>query len=191
MLPVAKPQARARTAAKPAHGAATRAESVTKPAAAGESAKQRILFQLMRTRAALHAAIHGLTAEAAAQPLGEGKWNAREVVLHLVLRDRARLREIEGALRGVRASWEGYTNEQMDRANAEGLAALGHSSWEEAVELLNSTREALLDDIGSVPEEPAEVWRAEHAFGWMLHGLPKHDAHHAEAIQRWRAEHGV
>jgi len=156
-----------------------------------ESAKQQTIFQLMRARAALLTAIHGLSAEAAERPYAEGKWSTREIVLHLVLRDRARLREMEGALLGTRASWENYSKEEMDRHNAEGLAELGDPSWDQAVELLSLTRGELLDEIESVPEEPSEVWAQEHAFGWMLYGLPKHDLHHAEVIQRWRAENGA
>ena len=75
--------------------------------------------------------------------------------------------------------------------NAEDLEPLDEVSWEEALRLLGSTRHALREALESVPEEPTEVWTPDHAFGRMLLGLPPHDIHHAEAINRWRAEQGV
>jgi hypothetical protein len=119
--------------------------------------------------------------------MGEGNWTPRETVLHLVTRDHARLREMEAALRGVRASWEGVEDEPMSRINEEALEPLRSVEWDEAVRLLHRTRENLMEAIESIPEEPAEVWSREHAFGWMLHVLPPHDLHHAEVMKRWQA----
>jgi uncharacterized damage-inducible protein DinB len=155
------------------------------------SGKQLVLFELLRARAAVLAAIQGMPAASAEQPLGEGKWSAREVVLHLVARDRVRLKEMEAALRGARASWAGVHDDEMSRLNEADLASLRSLDWEAARRLLHTTRHQLMEAIESVPEEPAEVWKPEHPFGWMLHRLPTHDHHHAEVIKRWRAERGV
>jgi uncharacterized damage-inducible protein DinB len=153
--------------------------------------KESALFELMRARAVVLAVIEGLDASSAEQPLAEGKWSAREVVLHLAARDRARLREMESILRGSPASWWAYDDDEQARDNAEAIAATNHMRWEEAVDYLLSTRRELLESLESVPEGPAEVWTPEHTFGRMVHGLPNHDRHHAEAIQRWRDEQGV
>ena len=178
------PRAVRRPARKPAPAPAF-------PQRTSASGKQLVLFELLRARAAVLAAIQGLPSGAAEQPLPPGKWNAREVVLHLVARDRVRLREMEAALRGVRVSWAGVDDEEMNRINETDLASLRHLDWEAARRLLHTTRHQLMEAVESVPEEPAEVWSQDHPFGWMLHVLPPHDRHHAEALKRWRAERGV
>ena len=160
-------------------------------ALSGASAKERVLFELRRARAAVHAAIKGLTPASAEQPLTEGGWCAREVVLHLVTRDQARLRVMEAALRGAAPSWKGIADDAMDAVNAEAQGPLAHHGWEESVRLLEQTREKLLEAVESIPDEPAEAWSPEHPFGWMLHALPPHDRHHADAIKRARSGGGA
>ena len=161
------------------------------PQTEGASDKQMVVFRLLKARAQVLAALQGLVAGAAEQPIGEGKWNTREIVLHLCCRDRARLREFEAALRGVPVSWQDLDDEDMARVNAADIRAISQLAWDEALRLLHSTRQSLMDAIDGVPEEPAEPWSPEHPFGWMLHALPPHDQHHAEIIKQWRAEAGA
>jgi hypothetical protein len=161
------------------------------PQREGASPKQMALFEMIRARAVLLAAVHGLPPAAADQPMGEGKWSVRETVLHLVTRDQARLRESEATLHGQPASWKDVHDPEMGAVNRESMAALLHHGWDDALRLLHRTRELLMEELESVPEEPAEVWSAEHPFGWMLHALPPHDRHHAEVIKRWRATRGI
>jgi hypothetical protein len=197
-----------RTAPKPAAKAAARpALRVVRPARAvrrakpspakqttsfpqrgGASPKQLVLFELIRARAALLSAIHGLSPASANEPMGQGLWTVREVVLPLVTRDKARLRESESTLHGQPASWKGIVEPAMGQLNAELMAPLRTLDWEEAVRALHRVREQLIEEIESVPEEPAEIWSPEHPFGWMLHALPPHDRHHADSIKRWRLE---
>ena len=157
----------------------------------GASTKQLLMFELVRGRTAFAAAIQGMLPSSAERPLGEGKWSAREIVLHLASRDRIRLREMEAALRGLEPSWRGITDVEQSMINEQDLAALRHLSWDDAVRLLHATRQELMDSIESVPDQPAEVWTVEHPFGWMMHRLPAHDRHHADAIKTWRTESGV
>jgi hypothetical protein len=161
------------------------------PQTEGASDKQLIVFRLLKARARVLAALQGLVAGAAEQPIGEGKWNTREIVLHLCCSDRVRLREFEAALRGVPVSWQDLDDEDMARVNATDIRAISHLGWEEALRLLHSSRQSLMDAIDGVPEDPPEVWSADHPFGWMLHALPPHDQHHAERIKQWRAEAGA
>ena len=161
------------------------------PQTEGASDKQMVVFRLIKARAQLMASLQGLIAGAAEQALGEGKWNTREMVLHLCCRDRVRLREFEAALRGVTVSWKGLDEGEQARINAADLQPISHLAWDEALRLLVSTRQSLMDAIEGVPEEPAEVWSPAHPFGWMLQGLPSHDQHHAEIIKQWRAEVGA
>ena len=159
------------------------------PQRAEASAKQLVLFELMRARATFLSAIQGLVA--ASDPIAPGKWSPREIVLHVVTRDLARLRELETTLRGVPASWKDLQEGDWARVNEENLAPLRHHDWDEALRLLNRTRQQLIEELESVPEEPSEPWSPEHAFGAMLAGLPPHDRHHAEQIKRWRASRGA
>ena len=180
-----------RKAAKKAAGKSAKPASRAFPQIDGASLKQMIVFQLLKSRAQVLAALQGLVAGTAEQPLGEGKWNTREIVLHLCCRDRARLREFESALRGVPVSWQGLDDRAMARVNAAEVEPILHLAWDESLRLLHSTRQSLMDAIDGVPEEPADVWSPEHPFGRMLNRLPPHDQHHAEIVKRWRAESGA
>jgi hypothetical protein len=150
-----------------------------------------VLFELVRARAAVLGAIQGLTAGSANQPMAQGKWSVRETVLHLVTRDQARMREGEAALRGQNASWKGVKDPEMSAINSDLMAPLRALDWDEALRLLHRTRDLLMEELESVPDEPADVWSPDHPFGWMLQALPPHDRHHAEVIKRWRADHGA
>jgi uncharacterized damage-inducible protein DinB len=176
--------ARKRRAARPAPAPAF-------PQTVGAPARSQLMFRMVKARASVLAAVQGLGAAAAERPHGEGKWNTRETLLHLVTRDRARLREMEAALRGVRPSWEGWDPERQARVNEEDLAPLRSTSWDDTLKLLLITRQELMEAVESIPEEPAEVWGEEHPLGWMFQRLPAHDLHHAESIKRWRTEQGA
>lgn len=160
------------------------------PQRAGASPKQLFLFELMRARATLLSALQGL-ASGTSDPIAPGKWSPREIVLHIVTRDQARLREWETTLRGTPHSWRTAQEHDWARINEENLAPLRHHDWDEALRLLNRTRQQLIEELESVPEEPSERWSEQHAFGAMLVGLPPHDRHHADQIKRWRASRGA
>jgi hypothetical protein len=181
-------------AAAPAPRRRPRAAHATAPSfpqRAGASVKQIVLFELLRARAAVLGAVQGLTGGLAERPMAPGKWSVRETVLHLISRDQARLREMEAALAGVPASWEPLGDAPMAKVNETTLASLRHHAWDDALRLLHATRQSLLEALESVPDEPAEIWKEEHAFGWMFQRLPAHDRHHAEIIKQWRAKSGA
>jgi hypothetical protein len=159
------------------------------PQAVGASVRDGLLFRMVKARAAVLAAIQGMSAATAERPLGEGKWSTRETILHLVIRDQARLREMEAALRGIRPSWDGLDPHRQAALNEEDLAPLRRLSWEDAVRLLHTTRQELMEAVESI-EEPAEIWDESHPLGWMFQRLPNHDLHHADTIKRWRTEQG-
>jgi hypothetical protein len=161
------------------------------PQTVGASAKHQLLFRMVKARALVLAAIQGMSAAAAERPLGEGKWSTRVTILHLVTRDRARLREMEAALRGTRPSWDGSDDARQARANEEDLSTLRLLPWEDSVRLLLATRQQLMEAVESIPEEPADVWDDGHPLGWMFQRLPPHDLHHADIIKRRRTEHGA
>lgn len=149
--------------------------------------KAALLAALAVARADVHDAIRGLSAAEAERPMGEGKWSAREVILHLGIRDRVRLEEWNAALAGRPVSWQPLDKHAMVKVNRETLEPVASLEWDTAVRVMDETRRALLEKIEAVPDEPREKWRTEHAFGWMLDALPRHDHHHAQGIRSWRA----
>lgn len=156
------------------------------PQRAGASAKELLLFELQRARVGLLAAVKGLPAHRADQPWAPGKWSPREIVLHCAVRDRVRLDEFDAALAGRPVSWAGVEGAEMAARNEAHLSELRSLSWEDALRLLQTTRDALMHRLLAVPAEPAETWSERHAFGAMLHMLPPHDRNHAEQIKAAR-----
>lgn len=153
--------------------------------------RARIISALATARAGLTEAIGGLTPREAEKPMGPGKWNIRETVLHLVARDRARLAEMDAAVTGTEASWRVHGPEDYARLNAEELAPLRGQTWDQALALLDATRRELQERLALVPEEPLAQWQPAHPLGWMMEALHQHDQHHAQAIRRWRSANGI
>jgi hypothetical protein len=155
----------------------------------GASPKQRLLFDLLRARTAVKAALAGLTAGSANEPIAPGKWSAREAVLHLVTRDQVRLDEMETVLRGTPASWEGAQPADWARINAATMAPIHHLPWDDTLRLLDRTRQRLIEALEGVPEDP-EIWDESHAFGRMFREFHRHDLHHADILKAWRTHRG-
>ena len=181
-----------RSTAKRAPAKRARAAAAAKPQPAfavqraGATSREQLLFEMARARATVKAAIQGLTAYHAMQPIAPGKWSCLEIVLHLSERDRVRLEEFGRTLAGLPRSWAGIADPAMAAVNEAHLAPLRAHTWDEAIRRLDSLREELLLRISEVPALPDDVWQRGHAFGDMLWGLPEHDRHHAEQIKRAR-----
>ena len=202
--PVAKPAAklarkvagRKAPARKPAKAAAAKRPAAPKrevrPAFAAQrsqaSVKDLILFEMQRARVTVHAALQGVTGGSADRAVRGGGWTIREVVLHLVARDKVRLEELGRTLGGQPASWAGLDHDEMASVNEWHLGELRHLDWDAALRLLQTKRDELVAALVAVPAVPAEVWSPEHPFGRMLHALPEHDRHHAAQIKRVRIE---
>lgn len=211
--PTPKPAAPKRTTARRKPGLPTGSKRATKPraaarrpalavvrrrvpppppfsgATAGASAKELALFELVRARVALAAAIQGMDARSAETPTAPGKWSPREMVLHLAFWDREVLPHVEPAWRENRRF--PMTFEQILARNPEGLDELRHHDWDSARRLLQASRERLVETLQSIPDEPAGMWTPEHALGALLGHLARHDRHHAEAIKAARAAGGA
>lgn len=153
---------------------------------ASASAKEALLFELGRARVAVSAAFQGLTPAAAERPVAPGKWSPKEIVIHLAIRDLARLDVFDAARAGTPVPWTGYDDAAMAAENEADLAPRRGLSWDEAVRLLHTAREQLLARTLEVPAEPAEIWSEAHAFGAMLRRLTPHDRKHAEQIRQAR-----
>jgi hypothetical protein len=197
--PAARPK-RAAPSKRPAKGGAARLKVVRKPAPRprkqaasrsfpqreGASAKQLLLFELVRARARVQAALQGLTAGAAETRPAAGEWSIREMVLHLHAWDLEVERALEPALRGVRAAWMDHGATALDRTNEALLAPLRSLPWDEALRRFHMGHDRLLEAIESLSEEPVEPWSRTHPLGGMLAILPEHDHHHAAAIRATR-----
>lgn len=174
----AAPKARARKPAPPAAFAPQKAQA---------SEKDLLLFELERARVAVLAAIQGLGAGTAMQPVGEGRWTIHEIVLHLAVRDRVRIEEFDSLLAGNPASWANVApGAEQAAENEAGLAPLRGTPWDDAVRMLMTTRAELMERLQAVPAEPAHVWSESHPFGAIMRRLPGHDRGHAETIKNAR-----
>jgi DinB family protein len=159
-------------------------------ARAGASPKDLALFGLERARVAVHAAIQGLSAGAADQPIAPGKWSPRQLLLQLAHWDREIVQKHLEAAAALNQRAD-LRRSRLDALDEAGLAALGHPDWEGAKRLLQNTYEDLWDAFDSIPDEPADVWSPEHALGELVREVTNHDRRHADVIKRWRAEAGL
>lgn len=188
--PAAQPAKPARTA-KSTAAAKKPASPRHKPfggAIAGASAKDLALFDLVRARVEVQGAIQGMVAASAETPVAEGKWNPRQIVLHLHYWDREMLPHIEPAYLHNRRPPQ--TRDDILAENASSQQDLAGHDWEVAKRLMQQAREAVLEALQSLPEEPAEMWSAEHALGWLIRILSHHDRHHAAVIKDARTRTG-
>jgi len=157
------------------------------PQRADAAPKQIALFELVRSWTSVLAAVQGVSAATAEQPVGPGKWTLRETALHLHAWDLECQRALEPAGRGRRPAWAARGPGERARLNARLLAPLRHLPWNEALRRLQAGRARLLDAIEGLPEEPAASWVAGHPLGDILSLLTEHDHHHAEIIKQARA----
>ncbi len=185
--PMTRPAPSQRASSKPAP---RRASAPVPPAfavqRAGADARGLLLFELARGRAAVKAAIQGLSGANALHATAPGKWSIFEIVLHLSERDRVRLDEFDRTLAGEPRTWAGMHDPEMGPVNESHLAPLRAHTWDEAVRRMDSLREELLARLDALPAEPETIWKQGHAFGDMLWGLPEHDRHHAMQIKNAR-----
>ena len=194
---VARPAARAKRppaakAKRPAAAARKPASPRHKPfggALAGASAKDLALFDLVRARVEVQAAIQGMVAASAEAPIAEGKWSPRQIVLHLHYWDREMLPCIEKAHRHNQRP--PHTMPDILAENTSSQREFAAHDWDVARRLMQQSREALLEALQSLPEEPAEIWSGEHALGWLIRILSHHDRHHAAAIKEARTRTGT
>jgi hypothetical protein len=151
---------------------------------AGASAKEQVLFEMERAHTALAAAFKGLGEAGANTPLAPGKWTPRQIVLHLLAWERYGLSAFETAY--ARNERPPLSMVEIDRMNADNVAALDHHAWPEAVRLLQGAREDLRAALEAIPDEPAAVWSEDHAVGWLARLFAGHDRHHAGQIKAAR-----
>jgi hypothetical protein len=175
----------ARSAREP-NPAASVTPTAFAPQKSGASEKDLVLFEIERARVAVKAAIQGLGGASASRPIAPGKWSPHEIVLHLAVRDRVRIEELDSIAGGNAASWAGLDTAGQAAANEAHLAALRATSWEDAVRLLDRTRSELLAGLQAVPAEPADRWGGNHPFGRVIRSLAPHDRSHAQQIKNAR-----
>lgn len=200
VAPKAKPKAKAATlkkkpvakrpAPKPVAKKSPVARKPSPPAFAAQkanaSARDLLIFELVRARAAVKAAVQGLPSGGATRPIAPGKWSPLEIVLHLSERDRVRLDEFDRALAGVPRSWANLSDGEMAAVNEAHLAPLRAHTWEEAIRRMDSLRAELMERISALPAQPEHIFKPGHAFGDMISSLPGHDRNHAMQIKNAR-----
>ena len=152
----------------------------------GATPRQLALFEIVRARARVVAAIHGIAPAAAERCPAAGRWSVREAVLSLHAWDVECARALEPALSGVRPAWLDRGPREPPCLDEALLAPLRAVPWDEALRRLHAGHARLLEAIESLPEEPAELWTRDHPLGGILALVPENDRRHAEIIQEAR-----
>jgi hypothetical protein len=156
------------------------------PQAQSGTRRQKLLFELVRARVAVHAAIQGLQPGSVEQIAPGRGWSVRHHVLHLHATDRAVLRSLEAALLGRTPEWTTFPPAERASFEQDGVDQFLHLDWTEALRRLHAGRDQLMEAIESVPDEPGPAWQEGHPFAELLALLIAGDREHAELIKRWR-----
>ena len=156
------------------------------PQTKSSTSKQKLLFELVRARVGVHAAVQGLQPASAEEIARPGRWSVRRHIFHLIVIDRAVLHSIEGALLGTVPAWARLTPAQQATFEQQEASPLLHLDWAEALRRLHASRDQLMEALESVPEDPASVWESGHPFAELLARVITGDREQAEVIKRWR-----
>ena len=156
------------------------------PQTKNSTSKQKLLFELVRARVGVHAAIQGLQPGSAEDIARPGRWSVRRHILHLIVIDRAVLNSIEGALLGTVPAWARLTPAQTATFEQQEASPLLHLDWAEALRRLHASRDHLVEALESIPDDPASVWEPGHPFADLLTRVITGDREQAEVIKRWR-----
>jgi hypothetical protein len=154
------------------------------PQARDGSDRQKLLFELVRARVAVNAAVQGIEPGSATEKTAAGI-TVREHVLRIAARDRAALRAAEAALLGEAPPWAELNARERDAYHATAARELAALDWNDALRRLHHERDALMDALESVPETGG-VWDAAHPFGALVRELAGDDRRHADLIKSWR-----
>jgi hypothetical protein len=154
------------------------------PQARDGSDRQRLLFELVRARVAVNAAVQGIEPGSATEKTAAGI-TVREHVLRIAARDRAALRAAEAALLGESPPWAELNARERDAFHATAARELAALDWNDALRRLHHERDALMDALESV-SETGGVWDAAHPFGALVRELAGDDRRHADLIKSWR-----
>lgn len=146
--------------------------------------REDLLRHYRETRAALLAAIEGLSDDLLSEPSLDG-WSVQDHLLHLALWDEIRAAEVTRISAGYDSAW------RMTPAQDQAFNQMAHAlrlsltpaqaKWE-----LATSRQRLLDAIAAATKrglEPSLYGEAGLRSG--------HEAEHTIWIRRWRAERGV
>jgi len=156
------------------------------PQTKNSTSKQKLLFELVRARVGVNAAVQGLQPASAEEVARPGRWSVRRHVLHLIVIDRAVLHSIEGALLGTVPAWARLTPAQQATFEQQEASPLLHLDWAEALRRLHASRDQLMEALESIPEEPASVWEPGHPFAELLTRVIVGDGEQAGVIKHWR-----
>jgi hypothetical protein len=146
--------------------------------------RSRLLEHYRATRAALLAAIDGLTVAQLAEPSLDG-WSVSDHLAHIAFWDELRTGEVERISAGYAPAW------RLDDANDIALNAVAHHarrglSPRQALWEVETSRARLLDAIARATQPGLDASRYGEAGLWSTH-----EEQHAGWIRRWRARHGI
>jgi hypothetical protein len=158
-------------------GGASSVTSSSFPQSAGASSRQLVLFQLVRARARVLAALQGLTSSPTPRAGAPAASDVRELVSGMIAIDRSTRAEVESHVTGG-----------ADRSAVPdtGVMTPESSSWDDLLRRLDTERQALIEAVERIPELPAEVWSSHHPVGERLASLSQSELEQADLIKGLR-----
>jgi uncharacterized damage-inducible protein DinB len=143
--------------------------------------RDALLSDYRETRAALFAAIEGLSDDALSERSLDG-WSVKDHLVHIALWDDVRASEVERISAGHATAWR-MSDEQDDRYNEMSYDLRKDLSAEQAKWELATSRKRLLDAIASASDRGLD----SSLYGEA--GLKSgHEEEHTGWIRRWRSE---
>jgi hypothetical protein len=131
-------------------------------------------------------AIDGLTAEEMTRENTIGKWSARDNIIHMALWDGEALKGFAVWRTGHEYDWT-YANEYL-KLNDTWHEITKKLDLNQVIQVFNLTRNALLADIASIPDE---IWQKRGGVPKWLNGLLiEHSNWHLAKLQAYRTSLG-
>lgn len=149
--------------------------------------RQALLGAFQESRAALMAAVEGLSEVQLIDPSVDG-WSVKDHLAHIAQWDELRFFEINRISRGFETAHGGMTDEQVEAFNAMSSVLRRPISHQQVLWELEFSRARVLESIQNMTERGLE----ESRYGEVgLGSGASHEKEHAATIKRWRESRGV
>jgi len=141
-----------------------------------------IAADLKKTHAEVLEAIEGLNSEELNRPKTIGKWSARDVIMHMAMWDGEALKALAIWRTGHDYDW-GYADGYLELNECWHQITKGFSA-EQAVQMYNLVRHALIVDIEIIPDD---IWQGRGGIPKWLSGIAiEHNHWHLEKLRAYR-----
>ncbi len=148
-----------------------------------------LLARLGETRADLGVAVEGLAAEARDGERWCGEWTVKDLVCHIAAWEEACAQALESIAAGEDPAFA-LEHRDDEPFNARAAAAHYLESWDEALELLDESRQRLTAALVELSSMAPSTYGAG-SEARRVADQAAHEAEHTRAIEQWRKERGL